>query len=275
MKINFRLIGALAVIGAAFSGGSAKAQNMYDILAGLTNNQINSTNATASQVLPAGLWTAINPSQVNLLTEVAYANSGLGNGSIVLGAGTQGGSPVNVIGAITGQSVVTGSGASTLINNGSMNTYANASGTFVNSVSAGLPDGTIGFAPPTNPFTWAAAISSTTVTNGTAVTTVGTPTYLTSLSSNNFVAYKFTYNAGPLTGQTYYILMFNLSSNPGSLVTGNYDNLVLEVQAAGSGGVSNPEPTSLALMGLGGFGLLGYKIRRRGKSVQSPEVAAS
>ena len=170
------------------------------------------------------------------------------------------------------------SGVQTFVSNG---LTAGSSGTFFQTGTGGTtpPIGTVGFAPTSNPFQFTVGtlakgtifsgetIAAFNAANGTSFTSFDqlaqAQGLLTSGNPSDMVAYRIMLN-----GEAHYILMWNTSGD-GSLAAGNFTNLVFDVT-----GVSNPEPTSLALMGFGALGLLGYKIRRRGKSLaNAPEVA--
>jgi hypothetical protein len=268
--------------GVLFAGGTAKAQNQYQVLESLYGSQFPGSTATAAywnQYLTSGK-TFLGSGFVTVQAEVAFS----GGKNFILGTTAPDGSAYSSYGAITGSTTGTGtgpynsSGVHTYVSNGLTGTVA---GTFFQTGTGGTtpPIGTVGFTPSANPFSFTVSalpkgtifsgetIAAYNAANGTSFTSFDqlaeSQTLLSSSNTADMVAYRLVLN-----GQIHYILMWN-TDGAGDLTSGNYTSLVFDVT-----GVQNPEPASLALMGFGALGLLGYKIRRRGKTDAAPQVAA-
>jgi len=270
MKLRNALTFSLVALGTVFGSGIAKAQNQntYNTLQSLYGSDFAGSSATAGfwnkYLAPGGSFTQIGTA--SLSAEIALNPSGQ---DLVLG--TTGSAPI--VGAVTGN----GGSASfyKYLGSGTTAFFTNVTGP--NSPPIGsfsLPSGSLG----SGPFAWNVTSLKTpgtiydgeTVTDYNAAHGTGYSTWAqivaaqgtstaTSTNSDDMITYALMIN-----GKMNYILMWNLEGEGSS---GSYTDLVVDVT-----GVKNPEPTSLALMGFGPLGLLGYKIRRRGKPSQTPAV---
>lgn len=125
-------------------------------------------------------------------------------------------------------------------------------------------------------------LSNNTITSGKLVNTLTFDNNrrfrsMTDGSQNYMVAYRYN---GSINGSEWaynrYVLMWALPDFNSESVNdnSNYQGLVLDVT-----GVRNPEPTSMALMGLGIAGLAGYGARwmrrRKGTAVEAETAAAA
>jgi len=270
MKLRSALTFSLVAVGTVFGSGIAKAQNQntYNTLQSLYGSDFAGSSATAAfwnpKLVPGGTFT--QSGTTSLTAEIALNPSGQ---DLVLG--TTGHAPI--VGALTG------SGASAsfykYLGSGTSAFFTNVTGSNPPPIgSFSLSSGTLGSGPfaftVTSLATPGTIYDGETVTDynsahGTAYTNweqivaaQGTSTAI-STNSNDMLDYGLLIN-----GKMNNVLMWNLE---GEGSTGSYTDLVVDVV-----GVKNPEPTSLALMGFGAFGLLGYKIRRRGKPSQTPAV---
>jgi len=284
MKLRSALTFTLIALGTFFGSGIAKAQpNQYQVLQNLYGSDLAGSSATAAfwnKYLVSGSTFAAIGSNVSLKAEVAFSSGQ----DMVLGTTTPGGGGAQVIGALTGKTTWAGGNSPYDSSSASVYKYVGSgSNAFFSSTGQGgttPPIGTISFHPANNPFAWTVSSLQTagTIQDGESISDYNsahstnyatwaaavaaqTTSTATSTSSADMVAYGLMLN-----GQMNYILMWNLEGQ-GNLGTGNYTDLALDVT-----GVKNPEPTSLALMGFGALGLLGYKIRRRGKPSQTPAV---
>jgi hypothetical protein len=283
MKLRSVLACTLAAFGTLFGGGIAKAQpNQYQVLQNLYGSEVAGSSATAAfwnkYLISGSNFSAIG-STVSLKADVAFS----AGQDMVLGTTTPGGSNAQMFGALTGKTVL---GAGNVYDSSSASVYkfvGTGSNAFFSSTGQGgttPPIGTISFHPANNPFAWTVSSLQTagTIQDGESISDYNaanhtnyatwaaavaaqTASTATSMNSADMVAYQL-----DLNGQINYVLMWNLEGQ-GNLGNGNYTDLVLDVT-----GVKNPEPTSLALMGFGALGLLGYKVRRRNKPSQTPVV---
>lgn len=284
MRLRNALVCSLIALGTLFGSGVAKAQpNQYQILQTLYGSEVPGSSATAAFwnkfLVSNSVSTAIG-SSVSLKAEVAFS----AGQDMVLGTTTAGGGGAQIYGALTGKT--TGN-----YNSSSATLYkfvGTGSNSFFSSTGQGgttPPIGTISFHPANNPFAWTVTSLQTpgTIQDGetigdynsahgtnyaswAALVSAQQTSTATSMNSSDMVTYGLMLN-----GQLNYILMWNLEGqgtlgDPVTGAGGNYTDLVMDVT-----GVQNPEPASLALMGFGALGLLGYKVRRRGKS-QTPAV---
>lgn len=285
MKLRSLLTCMFIALGSLWGSGTANAQTptQYQILETLYGSQFPGSSATAAfwnKYLVNGSTFSTVGSSVSLQASVAFSSGQ----DMVLGTTNAGGGAAQIYGALTGKT--TWAGGNSPYNSSSATTYkfvGTGSNAFFSATGQGgttPPIGTISFHPASNPFAWTVTSLQTpgTIQDGETIadynSSHGTnyaswaaliaaqtaPPVASSMNSSDMVAYGLMLN-----GQINYILMWNLEGQ-GSLATGNYTDLVLDVT-----GVKNPEPTSLALMGFGAVGLLGYKIRRRGKT--TPAVA--
>jgi hypothetical protein len=264
MKIQRIGLWILAVLGAAISNGNAKAQtpNQYQILETLYGTYVSNSSATANfwnkYLVSGSTFTAGNPANgVTVTTEVAFPKY---PANWALSTTTPSGKNTTTFGGVTGTSAWDGKNGNAF-SNSAMRTYTYSNGTFSMQTGGGSnppsSDGTITFKPVTNTFAFTVNPISSTISNGASISqstidSQSKSTTVTSTNSSDMVAYRIM-----IGGQVNYILMWNLSG-AGSLSSGNYNDLVLDVY-----GLQNPEPTSLALMGLGAFGLIAYRLRRR------------
>lgn len=280
---------ALVVSAVSFFAGKANAQSptQYDILQtiygslvnngqgnGLTVLSPSNANYASNEAALASYWnkdlvsskTWSYLSALNGVTATASIAFNSNNGNYALSTSTPSSTNTTTYGAINGKT--TWGGAGTPFNNGNVNTF-NYGGyvpnTFVK-ISGGGNDppqgsGTITFTPPSNPFAFTVNQLNTTISNGTVLTQAqidaDTTSTATSMNSSDMVGYRIV-----IDGVVHFALLFNLEGT-GSYNGGDpngYTDLALDVT-----GVQNPEPTSLAMMGLGAFGLIGYRLRRRVK----------
>jgi hypothetical protein len=277
MKVRRLGVCLVAALGFLIASGSANAQtpSQYQILDTLYGSYVG-----APPTAGASFWsnfqvsnssfnnTLNNSASVTLTSEVAFSKAG----DQVIGTGPSSPTATNSTsyGAVTGNSTWNGV-AGDAFNNKNMNTFSYSANTF-SKVSGGgpsfnppVPNGSFTFEPSAGASAFTVnVLPAGTVKNGTVMSQsqIGSDTIEFASSTNNadMVAYRIV-----IGGNVNYVLMWNLSGN-GSLSSGNYTDLVLNAS------IQNPEPASLALMGFGAVGLIGYRLRRR--RIQPNEVVA-
>jgi len=270
---------ALAVTACLVVGGTASAAptvdpSKYDILntiygtyyGGPQSNSFWDSKLQSSDKY----WSALSdPITVN--AEVKFSS-----GNYVLGIQDPAATTFQAYGAVTGTS--SWPGGTNPFNNSGVKTYQlnndddPGQGRFqVTGSNASNPpnqNGTISFSPSSDPWAWtvfstntAGFVANTKISTAHpgytswsqyyAATTPASERYTSATDSpDSMLAYRLS-----LMGETHYVYFWNVPGDGGNA----YNDLVLDVTA-----VQNPEPASLALMGLGAVGLLGYRLRRRG-----------
>lgn len=264
MKLKAVWTCCLVAAGFLCGGGKVSAQTRYDILRATYASQGNTTLGTLSdagweslRVTDDKYWTAFptptagNPTPVTIWGEVKFSS-----GNYAIGIENPAGTLYQSVGAVTGTSVLnpaTLANPSGTINNSDVKIYDTTGGVYTTPESGGPPAGSVGFevalGSSLDPWAW----TITNIGSVTAgVTPVATHADLTSSTDtpDSMIAYRY---VAP-NGVEHYILMWDGGDAAGD----NYSSLVLDVT-----GVQNPEPTSMALMGLGSLGLIGYRLRRR------------
>jgi len=291
MKLRTSPIWVLAISACLMAGETASAADptRYDILQKIYGSQFAGSSATAAfwdQKLIADdkYWSSLaDDGSVTVAAEVKFSS-----GNYVLGIQNPTGTNFQAYGAVTGSSTWAG-GASGFSNSGvktyQLNGERDEDGNVVpgqgkferTGQNPSTPSGTINFTPTSDPWAWNVFKTQTAgFVPDKKISAAGSPynTYDTwsdyyaantptseRYSSTDSPDHMLTYRLDLGDGGIHYIYMWNTTGDLGNFA-GN--DLVLDVAA-----VKNPEPTSLALMGLGAAGLFGYRLRRRAAAAKA------